>query len=52
MINSDNFSIFLYKIICCECVLESPRRGDSNTHPRHMILWRFYDNKDKKNTGL
>ena len=26
------FSIFLHKIICCGCVLESPHRGDSNTH--------------------
>ena len=26
-------------------------RGDSNTHPKHMILWRTYNNKDK-NTGL
>ena len=32
------FSIFLHKIICCGCVLESPHRGDSNTHPKHMIL--------------
>ena len=32
-------SIFLHKIICCGCVLESPQRGDSNTHPQHMILW-------------
>ena len=38
------FSIFLHKIICCGCVLESPPRGDSNTHPKHMILWRIYDN--------
>ena len=37
------FSIFLHKIICCGCVLESPHRGDSNTHPKHMILWRIYD---------
>ena len=21
-------------------VLESPRRGDSGTHPQHVILWR------------
>ena len=21
-------------------LLESPRLGDSNTHPQHMILWR------------
>ena len=36
----------LHKIICCGCVLESPQRGDSNTHPQHMILWRnieFYN---------
>ena len=37
-------SIYLHKIICCGCVLESPHRGDSNTHPKHMILWRTYDN--------
>ena len=36
--------IFLHKIICCGCVFESPHRGDSNTHPKHMILWRTYDN--------
>ena len=23
--------------------IESPHRGDSNTHPKHMILWRTYD---------
>ena len=45
------FSIFLHKIICCGCVLESPHRGDSNTHPKHMILWRTYDIYGK-NTGL
>ena len=28
------FSIFLHKIICCGCVLESPRRGDSNEELR------------------
>ena len=44
-------SIFLHKIICCGCVLESPRWGDSNTHPEHMILWRTYDNSGK-NTGV
>ena len=38
------FSICLHKIICCGCVLESPHRGDSNTYPKHMILWRTYDN--------
>ena len=30
-------SIFLHKIICYGCVLESPHRGDSNTHPKHII---------------
>ena len=35
------FSIFLNKIICCGCVLESPRRGDSYTHPRHIIYRDF-----------
>ena len=40
-------SIFLHKIICCGCVLESPHRGDSNTHPKHMILWRNHDNYGK-----
>ena len=33
-------SIFFHKIICCGCVLESPCRGNSNTHPKCMILWR------------
>ena len=37
-------SIFLHKIICSGCVLESPHRGDSDTHPKHMILWRINDN--------
>ena len=45
------FTIYLHKIIYCGCVLESPHRGDSNTHPKHMILWRTYDNQGK-NTGL
>ena len=36
-------SIFIHKIICCGCALESPHRGDSNTHSKHMILWRTYD---------
>ena len=42
---------YFSKIICCGCVLESPHRGDSNTHPQHMILWRTHDNLGK-NTGL
>ena len=36
--------IKLHKIICRGCVLESPRRGDSNTLPQHMILWRNIEN--------
>ena len=28
--------------------LESPHRCDSNTHPKHMILSRPYDNEGKK----
>ena len=34
----------LHKIICFGCVLESPHRGDSNTHPKHIILWRYIEN--------
>ena len=37
-------SIFLHKILCCGCVIESPHRGDSNTDQKHRILWRTYDN--------
>ena len=33
---------WICKIICCVCVLESPHRGDFNTHPKHIILWRMY----------
>ena len=29
---------------CFGCVLESPRYGDSNIHPQHMILWRNIEN--------
>ena len=32
--------INFHKIIDRRCVLQSSRRGDSNTHPQHMILWR------------
>ena len=42
------FSIFLHKIICCGCVLESPRRDDSNTHLRSIILWRLIITEIKK----
>ena len=46
------FSIFLHKIICCGCVLESPHRGDSNTHPQHMLLWRIYGEFMKTNVKI
>ena len=44
------FSIFLHKIICCGCVLESPQRDDSNTHPQHMSLWRTSGNSGKNSS--
>ena len=34
------------------CVLESPHRGDSNTHQKNMILWRTYDNQGKNKLGF
>ena len=34
----------LHKIICFGCVLESPHRGNSNTYPQHIILWRNVEN--------
>ena len=43
IIKMDTFQYFSIKS-CCGCVLESPHRGDSNTHPKHMLLWRTYDN--------
>ena len=42
------FSMFLHKIICCERVLESPRRDDSNTRIRSIILWRLIITEIKK----
>ena len=37
--------IILHKNICCGYSLESPRRGDSNEHPQHIIfLWRNKQN--------
>ena len=39
---------FLHKIICCGDLLESPRGGDSNRLPQHMILWRTNGNYAKK----
>ena len=50
MIKSDNFQYFSIKIICCGCVLESPRRRDSNTHPQHMRFWRTDGTLGKKDT--
>ena len=41
MIKIDNFQNFSIKSYVM----------DSNTHPKHMILWRTYDNQGK-NTGL
>ena len=38
---------FLHKIICCGDLLESPRGGDSNRLPQHMILRRTNDNNAK-----
>ena len=37
--------INLHKIIDRRCVLESSRRGDSNTRSQHMILWRNIEKK-------
>ena len=34
----------LANIICCDDLLESPRGGDSNRKPQHMILRRTNDN--------
>ena len=45
VINKNVRNAFLYVLtICCGCVLESPHRGDSNTYPQHMILWRTVEN--------
>ena len=50
MIKMDNFQYFSIKSYVVDvysnrgCVFESPHRGDSNTDPKHMILWRTYDN--------
>ena len=35
-----NFQDFLTKIICCGYLFESPRGGDSNRYPPHIILRR------------
>ena len=43
--------MFLHKIICCERVLESPRRDDSNTRIRSIILWRLIITEIKKKTS-
>ena len=34
---------FLHKITCCGYLLESPRGGDSNRYPEHVIVWRNDD---------
>ena len=47
-----SFSMFLHKIICCERVLESPRRDDSNTRIRSIILWRLIITEIKKHWSL
>ena len=47
MIKSEKFRHFSIK----SYVMDVYYRGDSNSHPKHMILWRTYDNK-AKNTGL
>ena len=32
------FWLFTPRNTCCGCLLESPRRGDSNKYPQHMFL--------------
>ena len=32
------FPLFTPRNICCEYLLKSPRRGDSNKYPQHVIL--------------
>ena len=31
------------------CVLESPHQGNYNTHPKHVIFWRTYNNLGENN---
>ena len=38
MIKMDNFEYFSVISYVVECVLESPHRGDSNTHPIHDFM--------------
>ena len=40
MISNTNpfLKLFTLRNICCGYLSESPRRGDSNNYPRHMIL--------------
>ena len=40
MIKMDNFQYFSIKSYVVDVY---SHRGDSNTHPKHMILWRTYD---------
>ena len=42
MIKMDDFQYFSIKSYVVD--VYKNRRGDSNTHPKHMILWRTYDN--------
>ena len=51
MIKMDNFQYFSIKSYVVDFILESPQQGDSNTHPKHTILWRTSDITGK-NTGL
>ena len=34
----------LHKVVSFVYLLESPWRGDSNTYPKHMILYRNFEN--------
>ena len=53
MLKCGNFQYFSIKSYVVDVFKnrlgESPHRGDSNTHPKDMILWRTYD-KYGKNT--
>ena len=41
MIKSEIFRYFSIKSYVVDVY---KNRGDSNTHPKHMIVWRTYDN--------
>ena len=38
------FSSVLHRNVCWGYSLESPRRGDSNGYPQHMLVWRNKQN--------